>query len=149
MLEFTTAVKETSEDEEVEFIEFDLDGVLCTAYRPQGGQFAMLVAMTTQYSSDQEAVAGLITFFVNILDDESKQHVVNRLFDRKDAFGVDEVDKIMRALVEEWSARPIEPPSDSVSSEPSGGRKSTPRTPARTSSSSRRTASSTASTRGR
>lgn len=148
MLEFTTAVKET-EDADVEVTEFDLDGVMCTAYRPQGGQFAMLTAMTTQYSSDQEAVAGVITFFVNVLDDESKNHVVSRLFDRKDPFDIDDVDRILRALVEEWSARPTEPPSDSASSLPRGGQKSTPRTPARTSSSSRRTASSTASTRGR
>lgn len=141
MLEFTTAVKEIDEEEESDLLEFDLDGVLCTAYRPQGGQFAMLMAMTTKHSSDQEAIAGLITFFCNILDDESQTHIVGRLFDRKDSFGVEDVDRIMRGLVEEWAARPTELPSDSASSPPRTGPKSTRRTPARTSSASRRTAS--------
>jgi hypothetical protein len=150
MLEFTTAVKDTEVPEgEEDVVEYDLDGVMMTCFRPTGGQFAMLMAMTTKYSTDQEAVAGLITMFVNMHDDESQAHIVNRLFDRKDAFDVDSVDTIMRGLLEEWSARPTELPSDSVSSPPPTTPKSTPRTPARrTSSTSRRTASSTASSRG-
>jgi hypothetical protein len=148
MLEFTTAVKETEVDD-ADAIEFDLDGVLCTAYRPKGGQFGMLMAMTTQYSTDQEAVAGLIQLFINMLDEDSQSYVVRRLFDRKDSFDISDVDQILRGLMEEWAGRPTEPPSDSASSPPSTGQKSTPRTPARTSSGSRRTASSTSSTRGR
>lgn len=140
MLEFTTAVKEIGEDDN-DVIEFDLDGVLVTAYRPSGGQMAMLMAMTTKHSTDSEAVAGLINLFVNILDEPSQGYIVNRLFDRLDNFDVDDVDRILRGLIEEWSARPTERPSDSASSPPSSGRKSTPRTPARTSSASRRTGS--------
>lgn len=142
MLEFTTAVKEIEDDVEEETVEYDLDGVMMTAFRPTGGQFAMLMAMTTKYSSEEEAVAGLITMFVNMHDDQSQAHIVNRLFDRKDSFDIGDVDKITRALIEEWSARPTESPSDSPSSPPSTGSKSTARTPARrTSSSSRRAAS--------
>lgn len=142
MLEFTTAVKETEQEEdENDIIEFDLDGVLCTAYRPTGGQMAMLMAMTTKHSSDEESIAGLVTLFVNLLDDESSAMVVNRMFDRKDPFGLADIDKITRSLIEEWSARPTEPPSDSASSPPNTGPKSTRRTPARTSSGSRRTGS--------
>lgn len=148
MLEFTTAVKET-EVEDADAIEFAIDEVLCTAYRPSGGQFGMLMAMTTQYSTDNEAVAGLIQLFLNLLDEDSQSYVVKRLFDRKDSFDIEDVDRILRGLMEEWAARPIEPPSDSASSPPSTGQKSTPRTPARTSSGSRRTASSTSSSRGR
>lgn len=142
MLEFTTAVKDTEGVAEEEAIEYDLDGVLMTAYRPSGGQFAMLLAMTSKFSTDEEAVAGLVTMFVNIHDAEGQNHIANRLFDRKDPFDVDDVDRILRGLVEEWSARPTEPPSDSASTRRSSGPKSTARTPARrTSSSSRRTAS--------
>lgn len=142
MLEFTTAVKETEGAAEEEPIEYDLDGVLMTAYRPSGGQFAMLLAMTSKFSTDEEAVAGLVTMFVNIHDADGQNHIANRLFDRKDPFDVDDVDRILRGLVEVWSARPTEPPSDSPSSRPRTGPKSTARTPARrTSSTSRRTAS--------
>lgn len=143
MLEFTTAVKDAEVEEgEEDVIEYDLDGVLMTAYRPTGGQFAMLMAMTTKYSSDQEATAGLITMFVNIHDEEGQSHLANRLFDRKDPFDIEDVDRILKALIEDWSARPTESPSDSASSPPSTGQKSTRTTPARrTSSTSRRTAS--------
>lgn len=142
MLSFTTAVKDTEGDIEEDVIEYDLDGVMMTAYRPSGGQFAMVLAMTSQYSSNEESLAGLVTMFVNIHDEESQNHIVKRLFDRKDSFDIDDVDRIFRGLTEEWSARPTEPPSDSPSSRPRTGQKSTARTPARrTSSSSRRTAS--------
>lgn len=142
MLSFTTAVKDNEGEIEEEAIEYDLDGVMMTAYRPSGGQFAMVLAMTSQYSSSEESLAGLITMFVNIHDEESQNHIVKRLFDRKDSFDVEDVDRIFRALTEEWSARPTEPPSDLPSSRPRTGPKSTARTPARrTSSSSRRTAS--------
>jgi hypothetical protein len=142
MLEFTTAVREIEDDEVEDVIEYDLDGVLMTAHRPTGGQFAMLMAMTTKYSSDQEATAGLITMFVNIHDEEGQSHVANRLFDRKDPFDIEDVDRILKALIEDWSARPTVSPSDSASSPPSTGPKSTRTTPARrTSSTSRRTAS--------
>jgi hypothetical protein len=142
VLEFTTAVKDIEGDVEEEPIEYDLDGVLMTAYRPSGGQFAMLLAMTSKFSTDEEAVAGLVTMFVNIHDTEGQNHIANRLFDRKDPFDVDDIDRILRGLTEEWTARPTEPPSVSPSSPPPTGRKSTARTPARrTSSTSRRTAS--------
>ena len=143
MLEFTTAVKDVEVEEgEEDVIEYDLDGVLMTAYRPTGGQFAMLMAMTTKYSSDQEATAGLITMFVNIHDEEGQSHLANRLSDRKDPFDIEDVDRILKALIEDWSARPTVSPSDSPSSPPSTGQKSTRTTPARrTSSTSRRTAS--------
>jgi hypothetical protein len=142
MLSFTTAVKDVEGEVEEDIIEYDLDGVMMTAYRPSGGQFAMVLAMTSQYSSNEESLAGLITMFVNIHDEESQNHIVKRLFDRKDSFDVEDVDRIFRGLTEEWSARPTVPPSDSPSSPPRTGPKSTARTPARrTSSSSRRTAS--------
>lgn len=140
MLEFKTAAKDLDSDDE-DLIEYDLDGVLMTAYRPTGGQFGMLLAMSTQYSSNEESVAGLINMFVNIHDEESQAHIVKRLFDRTDGFDIDNVDSILRALIEDWSGRPTVQPSESASSPPTTGRKSTARTPARTSSGSRRTAS--------
>src|SRR5687768_7429256 len=103
MLEFTTAVKDVEGETEEEPIEYDLDGVLMTAYRPSGGQFAMLLAMSSKYSTDEEAVAGLVTMFVNIHDPESQNHIANRLFDRKDPFDVSDVDRVLRGLIEEWS----------------------------------------------
>lgn len=131
MKEFTTAVQDAEQDEDGA-MEFSVDGTLCRAYRPSDGQLAFLMASTGRHSSDQEQIAGLINFFVAVLDDESHNYIVNRLLDRKDSFGLEQVQAIMEWMVEEWSGRPTKSPSVSTTSPPTTGRSSTPRTPALT-----------------
>jgi len=133
MREFKTAVDDKQTDPEEEGTEFAVDGVLCTAYRPKDGQLAMLMASTGRHTTSSEQIAGVINFFVNVLDDDSQQYIVGRLLDRTDKFGIDEVQEIMEWLIEEWSARPTKSPSDSRTSRQTGGRKSTGRTPQLTS----------------
>lgn len=129
--EFTTAVEKSEQEEEAE-LEFAVDGVLCHGYFPGEGQLAYLLASTGRHSSAQEQIAGLINFFVAVLDDESHQYVVNRLLDRRDEFGIDQVQKIMEWMVGEWSGRPTKSPSVSTSSPPNTGQSSTEKTPALT-----------------
>jgi hypothetical protein len=124
--EFITQAKAADEPEDVG-MEFDVDGVLCTAYHPGDGQLAYLVATTSRHSSAQEQVAGLINFFVAVLDDESREHLVARLLDRKDPFGVTEVEEIFKWLTAEWTARPTKSLSGSTPSRRTGGRRSTAR----------------------
>lgn len=132
--EFTTAVEEANKgtDPEEHALEFSVDGVLCKGYRPGDGQLAYLMASTGRHSTGQERVAGLINFFVAVLDDDSHTYIVNRLLDREDAFGIEQVQAIMEWLVGAWSGRPTQSPSDSTSSPPSTGQSSTERTPALT-----------------
>ena len=133
MKEFTTAVNEAEKSEEDEgLVEFMVDGELCTAYRPSDGQLAFLMASTGRHSSTEEQIAGIINFFVAVLDDDSHNYVVSKLLDRKDKFGIEQVQEIMEWLVSEWSGRPTKSPSGSTSSPPSTGRSSTRPTPALT-----------------
>lgn len=129
MKEFTTAVEHAEQGDNDEGMEFGVDGVMCRAYRPSDGQLAFLMASTGRHSSDQEQIAGLINFFVAVLDDRSQTYIINRLLDRKDKFGVENVQSIMEWMIEEWSGRPTQQPSGSTASPPSGGQKSTQRTP--------------------
>ena len=131
MREFTTAV-EKSEAEEDAPVEFTIDGTKCTAYQPSDGQFAMFMASTARHSSDHEQVAGIINFFLGLLDHDSATYVGAKLLDRDDAFGIKEVQEIMEYLSEEWAARPTRSPSGSTASPPSSGPSSTPLTPVST-----------------
>jgi len=127
MQEFNTAIKEVVEDEK--FTQFKVDGREMKAYAPDDGQLAMLLATIGRGSSDQDKVAGLINFFCAVLDDEDATYIEVRLLDRKDPFKLDEVEKIMEWLVEEWGGRPTQPLSVSTPSQESGGPNSTQRTP--------------------
>lgn len=133
MKEFVTAAEEVAEGQEVDQgTPFTIDGVRCTAYRPGDGQLAVLMAMTTQHSSSEEQIAGLVNFLASVLDDNSHSYVVNRLLDRRDPFGLKQVRGIFEWLVETWSGRPTQSPSVSTQSQSSGGQKSTQPTPALT-----------------
>jgi len=133
MKEFVTAAEEAAKPEDDDGVmEFSVDGVMCKAYRPQDGQLAVLMASTSRHSNNQEQIAGVINFFVAVLDDDSHNYVVSKLLDRNDSFGLENVQEIMEWMIEEWSARPTRSPSASTSSRRSGGRKSTPTTPALT-----------------
>jgi hypothetical protein len=130
--EFTTAIEKAESQDEEATLEFNIDGVLCHAFHPGDGQLAYLLASTGRHSTGQEQIAGLINFFVAVLDDDSHTYVVNRLLDRKDQFGLEQVQAIMEWMVAEWSTRPTKSPSGSTPSPPSTGRSSTEKTPALT-----------------
>lgn len=131
MQEFTTAVKAAESEDDKPDLEFNVDGVLVTAYYPGDGQLAYLMASTGKHQPATEQVAGLINFFVAVLDDESHGYIVNKLLDRKDPFGLEEVQDIFEWMVEQWAGRPTKQPSDFASSRRSAGPKSKSRTPAR------------------
>ena len=143
MKEFITAIEEKPphpDDLDVPLL-FKLDGRECRAYKPNDGQLAMLMASLGRHSSDATKLAGVIDFFVTVMDDESHQHVVDRLLSRDDTFGLEQVTDIMMWMIEEWTGRPTQPLSVSTSSPGSGGQKSRRRTTKSTSSPSARESS--------
>lgn len=133
MQEFTTAVQEVSDDASDE-IKFKIDDREITAYQPQDGQLAMLLASIGRGSSETDKIAGAINFFVAILSEPDAAYVETRLFDRKDQFGLAQIEEVMEWLVEQWSGRPTQSLSVSTPSPESTGPSSTPTTPVLTSS---------------
>lgn len=103
-----------------------------TCYPPEEGQLAVFMATTSKHAGMQEQIAGVLNFFVSLLDEPDHVYVVNRMLDRKDPFGAIHIQKIVAALVTEWSGRPTGSPSGSARSQKPGGRKSTRPTPALT-----------------
>jgi hypothetical protein len=139
MKEFKTAVRavETPEKE----LTFTVDGTELTAYMPRPEQLAVLMAATGRHASLHTQIAGVIDFFVEVMDEDSQAYLRDRLLDRNDPFGLDEVESIIEWMVEEWTGRPTPPPSVSTRSRNNGGRKSTRPTSKSTSSKRARTAS--------
>lgn len=145
--EFTTAARD-AEISPDEVMEFAVDGQTCRCFEPSPGQLAILLASISSTQSWTHQVAGVINFFDAVLDDDSRTYITQRLLDRQDRFGIEEVQEIIEWMVEEWSARPTRSPSGSTPSPPKGGRKSTARTPRSTSSANARTGSAASSTAG-
>lgn len=143
MKEFATAIAETNRDEEVEApdLEFAIDGQPMRVYRPTEGQFALLVMTLGRHQAEQDQFAGIIDFFVSILDEPSKRYVIGRMQSRVDIIPLETIVEVLTWMVEEWSGRPFLSLYGSTPSPPNGGRKSTPTTSKRTSSRSVQTVS--------
>jgi hypothetical protein len=124
--EFSTAAKfEAEEAEAEEFIEFKLDDGVYRAYRPTTGQTAVMMSSLADYTTITERVAGTIDYFFGMLDADSSATLTRRLMDREDPFELAQINEIMSYLVEQWTGRPITPPSVSSRSRVNGGRRST------------------------
>jgi len=131
--EFTTALKEVTGDAE-DVMTFTVDGTELTCYYPNDGQLAILAASLGRHSSQHTQIAGIIDFFVEVMDEQSHSYLVERLLDRKDPFGLTEVQDIMAWMMEEWTGRPTQRPSVSTQSQKTAGPRSTRRTTRPTSS---------------
>lgn len=99
------------------------------AYQPDEAQFAMLMATVGRGATDADRIAGIINFFINILDERGSNYLQGRLLDRTDPYGIDDVEQIMDWLAEQWTGNPTREPSGSTQSPSSAGPKSTEPTP--------------------
>lgn len=129
MRQFTTAGKHHSNEafEGAEPITFKVDDDTFTAYPPTPTQFAYFMAAQAEHKTDSDHIAGVIDFFDGMLDEEDRRLFRRRLLDRDDTMEFEIVQEITQSLVEEWSARPTSPSSESSTSQQNGGRKSTAR----------------------
>jgi hypothetical protein len=130
--EFVTAAEKVDETEEEADLIFSLDGQEMRAYQPTDGQFALLMMAMGKHASNTDQAAGVIDFFINVLDKPSRQYVMDRMASRDNRIPIADVIEILEWFIEEWGGRPTQSPSASTSSRRSGGRKSTARTPALT-----------------
>jgi hypothetical protein len=125
--EFITAVEKTEEAETTEApgLAFMIDGQELFAYRPTEGQFALLMMALGRHASETDQFAGIIDFFINVLDAPSQRYVIDRMMGRTNIIPLSKIVEVMEWFVEEWGGRPFTSPSASTSSRRNGGRKST------------------------
>lgn len=116
MREFTTALAEKVEKEEgAEPLDFKLDGKEYKVWKPLPSQVAMLVTSMGKRKHDTDKVAGIVDFLMAVLDEEGAANISERLLDRNDPFGLDQVQDIIEWLIEEWTGRPTQRPAVSTS----------------------------------
>lgn len=135
MRQFKTALREATEPEAK--IEFEIDGQQVFAFPPDPAQMAVLISGFGRHSSNAEQIATFIDFFAAVLDKDSASYVVQRLLDRDDPFGLDELSEVGEWLIEEWGGFPTPQSSGSSQSRSTGSRSSKPPTTKKTSSRSR------------
>ena len=125
-LSFTTdsSQEHASAIDGAEPIEFDLDGESFTAYPPTPEQFAFHVREQSHRDATRR-ISSVINFLDGLLDAHGRERFEERLLDRDDPFGLDDVNTIIGGLIEEWTANPTEPPLSSAPSPPTTGKKST------------------------
>jgi hypothetical protein len=75
---------------------------------------ALLMSSVGRHTNMQTQVAGIIDFFVAVMDDDSASYVTDRLLSRSDPLGIDQVQEVMEWMVEEWTGRPTPPLSVST-----------------------------------
>jgi len=132
MREFVTALEKSEQEGDEADLHFKIDGHEMRAYKPTEGQFALLVMAMGRHTTDMDQFAGIIDFFIQVLDEPSQRYVIDRMMSRVDIIPMSEVVEIMEWMIEEWGGRPFQKQSGSTSSPPKGGPKSKQRTPALT-----------------
>jgi len=124
--EFITAVVEAHDPEEAEDgWSIKLDDREMKFYKPTDGQFAIYMATTGKFASDQQRMAAMIDMFVNVFDKEDQVYIIERMLNREDPLPMETVQEMIEYMVEEWTGRPTQPSSVSTPSRKNGGRKST------------------------
>lgn len=132
MREFVTAVQKAEETPDEADLHFSIDGFEMRAYKPTEGQFALLMMAMGRHVSNTEQFAGVIDFFIQVLDEPSQRYVIDRMMSRTDIIPIEQIVQIMEWMIEEWGGRPFQRASGSTPSPKKGGQKSTRRTPALT-----------------
>lgn len=144
MKEFVTAVEDHESDEtEDNAVVFLHNGTECVFYEPSEGQFLMMLSMGGR-TMKKESIGHFIQLFIELGDDETQKYFHDLLMVRKSGFkvrGPGGIFDIWEYLVEEWSGKDSEKPSDSPKAASSTGRASTVRSRRSTSSRSRPAAS--------
>jgi hypothetical protein len=132
MREFVTALEKNEQEGDEADLHFKIDGHELRAYKPTEGQFALLVMAMGRHTTEMDQFAGIIDFFIQVLDSDSQKYVIDRMMSRSDIIPMSQIVEIMEWMIEEWGGRPFQRQSASTPSRGHGGKKSTARTPALT-----------------
>jgi hypothetical protein len=127
--EFITAVDKASEPENAP-TRFKIDGREVAAFQPADGQLALLMASMGRGMQANDAIAATVNFFCELFEGADKHYVEERLLNREHTLPIEKIQEILEWLIEQWSARPTQSPSDSPTLPASVGQNSTATTPA-------------------
>lgn len=97
-------------------------------YKPTAAQLMLLMAAQAE-NDDIESTAGLLTFMQGVFDAGSYRALRKRFNDRNDPLDLFKLMDIITELIKEWTGFPTQRSSDSPTSPPTTGKRSTGRSP--------------------
>lgn len=129
MKSYEVAAQQSQIDDDI--VSFRLNGREIKTYVPNTGDFAVVMSQLTGHGvSELEQVGATVDFFFELLvEEKDRRYLWKRLKDRKDKFGMEQIEKIFEDLMEEWSARPTGPSSGSTQQPQEATRSSSSDTP--------------------
>lgn len=114
MREFTTSARTAESAPAGTPQPVKIDGREILLNPPDSNQLVLVLAVLESSKGDAALAATILnTFFSLIEEDEDAAFLRSRLFDSKDAFGLDTISEILREVLQEWSARPTQRSSGS------------------------------------
>ena len=123
MKEFISAVNDSLDVSDEDFVEFKVDDRVLRSYTPHAGQLTFMLAALGRGQSNDAKFASIINLVMSTLQEEDADYLEGRLLERnpRNRLSVETVEQVVEYLVEEWFATPTKSPSDSVPSPPTGG----------------------------
>lgn len=127
MKEFSTAIEQAERDKVDDKVwEFKVDDTVLRAYEATPEQVAVVLSKVGRHVTLATKAAGIIDFFMSVMDHNDAAYLSERLLDRDDPFDMKQIEGILSWLIEEWGGHPTREPSGSSSSPTNTGPSSTP-----------------------
>lgn len=128
-----------------EVVEFTLGGEgPYYSHIPDETQLAIYMAAFTDGNADIDIMAETMSFLKEVFEEDTFKELKARLMDRRDPVKLETLLEILEWIIEEYTARPTKPSSDSTPSQRSTGARSTASLPPKASTRSRSTRSGSA-----
>jgi hypothetical protein len=84
-------------------VEFQVDGTILVAYRPDSGAWTLILAALSKAANISDRTNAIMNFVYASLDEASQQYVTSRLMDRDDRFDIEVLAKVMNGLIKKWA----------------------------------------------
>jgi hypothetical protein len=102
-LVFTTKVKDRTDSDVGKLLRFTIDGERFEATKPKDDAFVFLTTAAARSTPMGERMAAIIQFVDHALTEESGIRVRDRLLDRDDDFGFEDLLDILQKIVKHWT----------------------------------------------
>jgi len=103
-LSFTTTKKDREDSRVGESLTIDIDGDEYEVVRPKDDSFALLTLAGARSATMADRIKAVTDFLDDAFTEESRMRLRDRLLDREDDFGFEDLLPIMVEIVKRWTA---------------------------------------------
>jgi hypothetical protein len=96
-------LEDLTPEEEVQ--EFEVDGMILVATKPEQGAFTLILGALSNAATIADRTNAILQFVQSSLDEPSRMYVMNRLLAKHDKFDVELLAKIVNQLLVKWAPK--------------------------------------------